>query len=158
MQEAEPNQLSKDGQPASFGGRCHHPSQNRSRSLGKLSEATRFWNVDDERTTSETLTVIFTRHGYEARYALSAEAAIQLTAEWVPEFSLIDVMLPGMDGLALAIVISAKYPSSRVLLFTGDMASAELLVSARKSDREFQILPKPIHPTVLLETAKRLLA
>jgi hypothetical protein len=63
-----------------------------------------------------------------------------------------------MDGLALAIVISAKYPSSRILLFTGDMASAELLVSGRKSDREFQIMSKPIHPTVLLETAKRLLA
>jgi DNA-binding NtrC family response regulator len=128
---------------------------------GRLSDADtrrRVLIVDDERITGETLTFIFARHGYEARYALSAEAAIQVTAEWAPEFSLIDVMLPGMDGLALAIVISAKYPSSRILLFTGDMASAELLVSARKSDREFQIMSKPIHPTVLLETAKRLLA
>ena len=128
---------------------------------GRLADADtrrRVLIVDDERTTSETLAFIFSRNGYEARYALSAEDAIQVTAEWVPEFSLIDVMLPEMDGIALAIAISAKYPSSRILLFTGDMASAALLVSARKSDREFQILPKPIHPAVLLETAKRLLA
>ena len=112
--------------------------------------------VDDESTTSETLAFIFARHGYEARYALSAEEAIQVTAEWAPEFALIDVMLPGMDGVALAIAICSKHQGCRILLFTGDMGTAELLMSEK--NRCFQILAKPISPAVLLETAKRLLA
>lgn len=114
--------------------------------------------VDDEPTTSETLAFIFARHGYEARCALSAEEAIQVTAEWAPEFALIDVMLPGMDGIALAIAICSKHQGCRILLFTGDMRTAELLMSEKNSDRCFQILAKPISPVVLLETAKRLLA
>ena len=80
-----------------------------------------------------------------------------MLAEWVPEFTLIDVMLPGMNGVTLAMTLTAKYPRCRILLFTGDMASAELLVSKKNKVGEFQILAKPVHPTVLLETAGRLL-
>ena len=113
--------------------------------------------VDDERVTSETLAFIFSRNGYEAKYALSAEEATHMLAEWVPEFTLIDVMLPGMNGVTLAMTLTAKYPRCRILLFTGDMASSELLISKNNKVGEFQILAKPVHPTVLLETAGRLL-
>lgn len=88
--------------------------------------------VDDEPTTSETLAFNFVHHGYDAKYALTAEAVIQLTTYWVPEFAIIDVMLPGMEGIAVAIYISAKHSGCRALLFTGDMATAELLASQKE--------------------------
>lgn len=113
--------------------------------------------VDDEPTTSETLAFIFSREGYDARYARSAEEATRIMLEWIPEFTLIDVMLPGVNGIRLAAVITADHPECRILLFTGDLALAELLMSQDNRTGEFQILQKPVHPTVLLETARRLL-
>lgn len=65
-----------------------------------------------------------------------------MIADWVPEFTLIDVMLPGKHGITLAIAITANHPGCRILLFTGDMASAELLLSRENKVGEFQLLPK----------------
>lgn len=113
--------------------------------------------VDDERTTRETLAFIFTMCGYDAKCARSAEEAIQMMTKWVPEFTLIDVIMPGMDGIRLAIAIAANHPGCRIVLFTGDIASAQLLMTQHDRIGEFHILEKPVHPTVLLETARRLL-
>ena len=69
---------------------------------------------DDEKTTSETLTAIFRNRGYQARAAHSAEEAIDVIAEWQPDLALLDVNLPGMNGVDLAMVLRSKTGALRI--------------------------------------------
>jgi CheY-like chemotaxis protein len=106
--------------------------------------------VDDEKTTSETLTVIFSNHGYQARAAYSAEEAVDVMAEWQPDVALLDVNLPGMNGIDLAIALKASAPTCRVLLFSGYPNTEDLLNAAAEAGHVFEIISKPVHPTLLL--------
>jgi len=50
----------------------------------------------------------------------------------------------------VAIETRKKLPKCKVLLFSGQAATADLLERARAQGHEFDILAKPVHPTDLL--------
>jgi len=114
--------------------------------------------VDDEVAIADTLTLIFRLQLYDARVAYSGERAIEMIAEWRPDLALLDVILPEMNGIDLAIVIKANYPNCHVLLFSGHTNTAMLLEEAGKRGHQFEVLAKPVHPTVMLERAADLLS
>jgi DNA-binding NtrC family response regulator len=115
--------------------------------------------VDDERTIADTLAVIFsTRCGYETRAVYTAEEAMDMLAEWYPDLAIVDVVLPQVNGIDLAIFLTAQYPACQLLLFSGQQCTVDLLEEATRKGYKFDVLAKPSHPTVLMETAARLLA
>jgi len=114
--------------------------------------------IDDEVNVSDTLALIFTKEGYEARVAYSAEEAIEVIAEWQPDLAIVDVMLPGMNGIDFALVLKANYPDCCLLLFSGESSTTELLTQAAVAGNIFEVLAKPLHPTYMLDTAAGLLA
>ncbi|MBT9332072.1 response regulator [Paracidobacterium acidisoli] len=114
--------------------------------------------VDDERRISDSLALIFSTHGYAARVAYSAEEAIEILAIWQPDMAIVDVVLPRMNGLDLAIALKAMYPNCHLLLFSAHPGAAELAEDAMKNGHIFEILPKPLHPSHLLDRAASLLA
>lgn len=113
--------------------------------------------VDDEVAIADTLALIFNSQHYETRVAYSAERAIEVIAEWRPDLAIIDVMLPKMNGIDLAIVIQANYRACHVLLFSGHSNTGLLLEEAVKKGHQFEVLAKPVHPEVMLERASALL-
>ncbi|WP_109484999.1 response regulator [Occallatibacter savannae] len=113
--------------------------------------------VDDERAIADTLALIFKTQHYEARVAYAAERAIETLAEWRPDLAVLDVILPQMNGIDLAIVIKANYPSCHVLLFSGHANTAILLEEAGRKGHQFEVMAKPVHPNVMLERASALL-
>jgi DNA-binding NtrC family response regulator len=113
--------------------------------------------VDDETAIADTLAMIFKSHRYEARVAYSAEEAIETIASWQPDLAILDVLLPNMNGIDLAITTKINYPSCRVLLFSGNSNTGQLLEEAAKKGHSFEILAKPVHPELMLETASHLL-
>lgn len=104
--------------------------------------------VDDEHPIADTLTKIFSNAGYSARAAYSAEEALPLIAEWKPQLAIVDVRLPGMNGIDLAIRAKAEFPLCEMLLFTGDDSAGVLLESARERGHRFDLLAKPVPPTI----------
>lgn len=114
--------------------------------------------VDDERPISDTLALILSTNHYQTRVAYSAERALEICAEWLPDLAIIDVALPGISGIDLAIVLKAQYPTCRLLLFSGNASTGDLLTDAANKGYTFDILAKPVHPTVILEKAAELLA
>ena len=64
--------------------------------------------VDDERVIADSLAIIFANEGYDARAVYSAEQALQLFSEWVPNLAILDVRRPGMNGIELAIQLKEK--------------------------------------------------
>ena len=114
--------------------------------------------VDDERWTSDTLATIFTIAGYEARATYSAEEAIEIMATWQPALVILDVVLPKMSGIDLAIQLAARKPSCQILLFSGNPNIEQLANAAAQSGHPFEILEKPVHPDRMLQKASLLLS
>ncbi|HEX4004655.1 MAG TPA: response regulator [Acidobacteriaceae bacterium] len=114
--------------------------------------------VDDDEAIADTLAAIFRMHGYDARVAYSAEEAIENIATCVPDMALLDVNLPGMNGIDLAIVMRANHPACHLLLVSGHEKTSILLEEAAKKGYMFDILAKPIHPTFILERVKGLMS
>jgi DNA-binding response OmpR family regulator len=113
--------------------------------------------VDDESVIADTLVLIFNREGYAARAVYSAEEALGLVPEWQPHLALIDVRLPGMNGVDLAVQLRSDYPACCIALFAGQAATSDLGGAARESGHDFEVLEKPVHPGTLLALASRLL-
>ncbi len=113
--------------------------------------------VDDEPTIADTLSLIFASSGYEARTAYSAEQALEMLEEWRPNLAIIDVVLPGMNGIEFAIFLKASYKDCQFLLFSGQPGTSGLLEEAKKRGHLFEILAKPLHPTFMLATVADML-
>jgi DNA-binding NtrC family response regulator len=125
--------------------------------MSGLREKHKVLVIDDEVNVSDTLALIFTKEGYQARVAYSAEEAFEVISQWQPDLAIVDVMLPGMNGIDFALVLKANYPDCRLLLFSGEQGTADLLTQAAIDGNIFEILAKPVPPTYMLETAAGLL-
>ena len=113
--------------------------------------------IDDEPTIADTLAVIFSSSGYVARAVYSAEQALETLEEWRPDLAVIDVVLPGMNGIEFAIFLKASYPACHFLLFSGQPGTSGLLEEAKNKGHLFEILAKPLHPTFMLATVSEML-
>jgi CheY-like chemotaxis protein len=71
-----------------------------------------------------------------------------------PELIISDVIMPDMNGIEAAIRIRQILPTCKILLFSGQAATADLLEKARAQGHEFEILAKPVHPADLLAKLK----
>ena len=112
--------------------------------------------VDDETAIADTLSLIFQLQRYDVRVAYTAERAIEMIAEWIPELAVLDVMLPAMNGIDLALVIKANHPKCHVILFSGHANTGPLLEEAGRKGHQFEILAKPVQPELMLERASAL--
>jgi len=106
--------------------------------------------IDDERVIADTLVIILNRNGFEATAAYSGEAAVGLAQTLQPEMVISDVIMNDMNGIDAAIQIRSMLPQCKILLFSGQAATADLLEKARNQGHEFEILAKPVHPQDLL--------
>jgi CheY-like chemotaxis protein len=106
--------------------------------------------VDDEAVIADTLGMILETNGYRVNIAYDGISALKLSRSVPPDLLLTDVSMPGMSGLELAIDIQQSLPNCKVLLFSGQASTSDLLGAARLAGHEFTILTKPLHPTELL--------
>jgi DNA-binding NtrC family response regulator len=107
--------------------------------------------VDDERNIADTLAMVFKMKGHEAMAAYSAESAVELIETFEPDIVLSDVIMGRMTGVDLAIYLSRARPECKVVLFSGQTATADLLAEASRKGHDFRLLAKPIHPERLIE-------
>jgi CheY-like chemotaxis protein len=106
--------------------------------------------ADDEQVIANTLAIILNQAGFEARAVYSGEKAIESLDTFAPDMLISDVIMTGMTGIEAAIQTRQKLPNCKILLFSGQAATADLLERARGQGHEFEILAKPVHPTDLL--------
>jgi YesN/AraC family two-component response regulator len=110
--------------------------------------------VDDERLIADTITAILTEHGFVAFKAYSGEEAVRLAEEVEPDIVLSDVLMPMMSGVQMAIMIKESLPETRIVLLSGQAATAELMRQAAAAGYDFELLAKPIHPEDLVKKLK----
>lgn len=106
--------------------------------------------VDDEHVIADTLAIILNLHGYDAAPVYTGQDAVDRARAVRPDLIISDVIMPDMNGIQAAIRIREFLPACKILLFSGQAATADLLETARKQGHEFEILAKPVHPQDLL--------
>ena len=106
--------------------------------------------VDDERVIADTLAIILNQNGFEATAVYTGSAAVERARASQPDLVISDVIMPDMNGIEAAIQIRQMLPKCKILLFSGQAATADLLEKARAQGHEFELLAKPVHPQDLL--------
>lgn len=119
--------------------------------MGTGTEVMRILVVDDDAAIADTLAVILNANGYHARAVHSAEEAIEESVLLAPDVLITDVIMSGMSGIDLAIHISNTVPTCKIILFSGQAQTPELLREAEARGYRFELLQKPVHPQVLLQ-------
>lgn len=106
--------------------------------------------ADDERLIADTLGLILKQAGFEAEAVYSGQKAVEAARDRCPDVFLTDVVMPGMTGIEAAIEIAGMNPACRILLLSGQAATADLLREARVRGHHFEVILKPVHPSQLL--------
>ena len=112
--------------------------------------------VDDERVISDTLTAILRLNGFAATSFTNPLDALDNAHSASPDLLLSDVAMPQLSGIELAIQIRETCPNCKILLFSGQATTSDLLQDARERGHEFQLVTKPVHPTDLLQRIRTL--
>ncbi len=107
--------------------------------------------VDDESVIADTLAEILSRSGYKGIAVYDGDSALEAALLTPPEMLITDVVLPGVSGVQLAIRIRRIFPECKIILFSGQASTADLLASARADGHSFTLLNKPLHPHDLLQ-------
>jgi len=103
--------------------------------------------VDDDKNIVQLVSIHLTREGYQVLQAFNAAEALDLLEKEVPDLAVLDVMMPGMDGIELTRILSQDYKIP-VLLLT---AKGELEDKARgylAGSEDYVV--KPFEPRELL--------
>lgn len=112
--------------------------------------------VDDEKTVANTTVEILNMAGFCAFVAYDGQTALELAAKLNPDILLTDVVMPGTNGVELAIAISSLLPETHVLQISGQAGTIDLLDKARSEGHTFELIAKPIHPMKLIEHLRKL--
>ena len=113
--------------------------------------------VDDERAIADTLSLILTHSGYTTFTAYNGQAGYELCMREKPDLVISDVVMPELNGIEMAIKLIDDLPSLKILLFSGQAATADLLEGARGRGYTFEVLAKPVHPADLMAKVSMML-
>ena len=103
--------------------------------------------VDDETVVRDSLGKWFSSEGYQAKPAGSAREALEVIANAEFDVALLDIKMPGMDGMELQARLREADPELTVIIMTG-YASVETAVQALKQGA-YDYITKPIDPDEL---------
>ena len=109
--------------------------------------------VDDEELTLRTISRGLREEGYEVMTAGSGEDALKLFAEQSPDLTLLDIVLPGVDGVEVLRRMRSANPAAIILMMSA-YHMVDRAVEAMKAGA-FDYLIKPFHLADLMETLRR---
>ena len=112
--------------------------------------------VDDELIVRDSLSKWFHEEGYEVTVAESAQDALQKMAQQRFDLALVDIKMPGTDGVELQRRIHEIDPELLVIIMTG-YASVETAVAALKNGA-YDYVSKPFDPEEMAHTVRNALA
>ena len=110
----------------------------------------RIFVVDDEPVIASSLAAILQMNGFSAKFFTCPLEALAAALSESPDLVISDVAMPGISGIDLAIQMRAQYPNCKILLFSGQAATSDLLEHARAQGYDFRLLQKPVHPSEFL--------
>jgi DNA-binding NtrC family response regulator len=103
---------------------------------------TRVLIADDDQDSCQALAALLIGWGYEVAEAADGSEALDRAIAFRPSLIVTDLVMPGMDGLALLKALRVELPASTVIVLTGH-ATVETAVAAMR-DGAYDYLTKPV--------------
>ena len=105
--------------------------------------------VDDEEELVATLAERLEMRGFEATWASDWQTALDLLETAQFDIALLDVKLPGMNGLELKRLMEAKRPEMKFIFLTGHGSEEDFKACSAESGQQFYLI-KPVQIEVLM--------
>jgi DNA-binding response OmpR family regulator len=102
--------------------------------------------VDDEPTIGEVVSAYLQRAGYETRVAIDGPSALEAVAERSPDLIVLDLMLPGIDGLE--VMRRVRDRTGAVILLTAKGDESDRVIGLRLGADDYVV--KPFSPAELV--------
>jgi len=99
--------------------------------------------VDDEESICQSLKGILVDEGYEVFIAKSGEESLKIIKEELPDLVLLDIWLPGIDGIETLKIIKSDFPHIQVVMMSGH-GTIETAVKSTKLGA-FDFIEKPLY-------------
>jgi len=112
--------------------------------------------VDDEESMRHYLVKTLRREGYDVVAAEDGPAALALAQERPPDLALVDVRMPGMDGVAVMRTLRANLPRLPVVLMTGHGSVQHALAAMKQGATDY--VTKPLRLDAVVATVAKALA
>lgn len=109
--------------------------------------------VDDEPVARQSLTDILRLEGYTVSSVPNGQAAVEYVRTHPVELIVVDLRMPGMDGLEVVQVVNQISPETEVVLLTA-FATTESAIQALRL-RIHDYLLKPASPTQVIASVKK---
>ena len=111
--------------------------------------------VDDERDFVEMLSLRIEDEGHQVRPAYSGQEALQALDEAESDVVILDIKMPGMDGIETLKTIKARYPLVEVILLTGHGAVDTAVEGLKSGAFDYLLKPANFEELVLKMKAAR---
>ncbi len=111
--------------------------------------------IDDEQSIRDSLRMILEYERYEVHFASDGETGLSIAPKTSPDLVLLDVKMPGIDGLEVLQRLRQRTPDLPVIMISGH-GNIETAVEATKRGA-FDFLPKPLDRDKLLVTIRNAL-
>ncbi len=111
--------------------------------------------IDDSPFASKQIKDLVEENGYEViGYAKNGEEGIELYKELKPDIVILDIIMPGIDGLETAEIIMKNDSSAKILMLSS-LCDSDTLEEVRSIGLKY-LIPKPWEDDVLLATLELL--
>jgi DNA-binding response OmpR family regulator len=122
---------------------------------GEASHGTTVLVVDDEPDLCSLLGEYFGRHGFQVRTSPNAAAARAAIAERAPDLAILDINMPGENGLSLARWLRDTHPAIGLVMLTTAGESVDRVVGLELGADDY--MPKPFEMRELLARCRAVL-
>jgi two-component system, cell cycle response regulator CpdR len=112
--------------------------------------------VDDEAPVREFVARALTHAGFDAEQADDGLTALDLLGHQRFDLVITDIVMPGMDGIALSLKLTKEQPDLRILLMTGYAAEKQRAYGLESLIHE--VISKPFTLKQIVEAARRTLS
>lgn len=111
----------------------------------------RVFVVDDDLDIAKMMAVILQINLFDAIPYSDPVAALQAARLMPPDYLITDIVMPGMNGIDLAIALKQEVARCKVLLFSGQAEASKLVKEANDAGGySFSLLQKPVQPNKLI--------
>jgi two-component system response regulator HydG len=111
--------------------------------------------VDDEREACQGLGLVLQDEGYRVTMTYDGHSALALAKEDEPDVALLDLRMPGMDGLALLAALRDNFPAVSAIMMTAYGSEKTAVEAMKRGAKDY--LTKPVDMDELLLCIERLI-
>ena len=111
--------------------------------------------TDDEKDTCEVISAFLTRESYSVRCMAAGEELLAACEEALPDLVILDILLPGMDGLSVCSTLRRSYPELPIILISAKDSPYDRVTGLTLGGDDY--VCKPFLPLELVTRVRSLL-